>query len=281
MKKIYILLLFVLSVAVFSCNKADYVTEGDKEIVIGFDNSDEFVVDTKATAITTLPSTLYWGGTTGGNAAGTSAETSKWATASATVSSSTISTGKYQTLTPTSYTYYVANQTFTVAGNMTVANNNTDIIAGRTAASTSTAPAVTLNHIFARTGTLTCNTQSGYTISGISWTIVGKSDINGTAGTYNMKSQSWTAASTKLSSATAMTSSSDFYLIPGTYTIKVSYTLTKGDYVESFTKSADVTLVGNKVNNITVTAIGGNAQQIVVSLTLTAWGSQTHTPSLS
>ena len=245
-----------------------------REIVLGIE--DGFTVDTKATAVTAIPSTLYWGATTG-----TSTETAKWATASASVSSGKISTGKFQTPTATAYNYYVASQTFTVGGDMTVANNNTDIVAGRTAQSTSTSPSVTLNHIFARTGSLTCNTQSGYTISGVSWKIVGKSTINGTAGTFNMKSQSWTAASTKLSSDTAITSSSDMYLIPGTYTIKVTYTLTKGDWSQSFTKSGDVTIVAGKVNNVTCTATGGAASEIQIGLTLTAWSSQSHTLTIS
>lgn len=273
-KYLAITLLYLSSV--LSCQKADPVTHDGNEIVIGV--NDEFTVDTKATAIESIPATLYWGASTG-----TSTETVKWSAASASVSSSKINTGKYQSVTPTSYNYYVANQTFTVAGAMTVANNNTDIIVGRTASSTSTTPSVTLNHIFARTGTLTCNTQSGYSISGISWKIVSKGSITGTAGTYNMKSQSWTASSATLSEQT-FTSLSDLYLIPGTYTIKVSYTLSKGgsgEYSQSFTKQADVTLVGGKVNNITVTAIGGDASEIVISLSLTAWGSQTLTPSLS
>ena len=264
-----------------SCNKLASTSEPvyysePEEIVLNVGDGFEAVVDTKATALTAVPGTLYWGASTG-----TSTETVKWATASGTVTSSKINTGKYQTATATAYNYYVASQTFTVAGDMTVANNSNGVVAGRTAQNSTTNPAVTLNHIFARTGTLTCNAQSGYTISGVSWKIVGKSTINGTAGTYNMKSQGWTAASTKLTSDTAITSSSDMYLIPGTYTLKVTYTLAKGDWSETFTKSCDVTIVGGKINNVTCTAIGGAASQIVISVSLADWGTQNHTPTLS
>jgi len=96
-----------------------------------------------------------------------------------------------------------------------------------------------------------------------------------------MKSQSWTAASTKLTSETAITSTSDMYLIPGTYTIKVSYTLTKGDYSQSFTKTGTVSLTMGKVNNISCTAIGGGASEIVLSVSLTAWGSENKNLTLS
>ena len=272
---------FIIAAAVAfsfaSCQKNDRIPNDSEGQEIVLNVGDSFEVDTKATAITTVPSTLYWGASTG-----TSTESVKWSTASASVSSSKINTGKYQTATATAYNYYVANQTFTVAGDMTVANNNTDIVAGRTASSSSTTPSVTLNHIFARTGSLTCNTQSGYSISGVTWKIYGSSsDIQGTAGTYNMKSQSWTAASTKITSETPITSSSDMYLIPGTYTIKVSYTLTKGDYSQSFTKTGTVSLTMGKVNNISCTAIGGGASEIVLSVSLTAWGSENKNMTLS
>lgn len=278
MKKFSVFIIAAVAALSFvSCQKNDRLPNDSEGQEIVLNVGDSFEVDTKATAITTVPSTLYWGASTG-----TSTESVKWTTASASVSSSKINTGKYQTATATAYNYYVANQTFTVAGDMTVANNNTDIVAGRTASSSSTTPSVTLNHIFARTGSLTCNAQSGYTISGVSWKIYGSSsDIQGTAGTYNMKSQTWTAASTKLTSETAITSTSDMYLIPGTYTIKVSYTLTKGDYSQSFTKTGTVSLTMGKVNNISCTAIGGGASEIVLSVSLTAWGSENKNMTLS
>ena len=270
------LLFFTLAAAVaaVSCSKpAELISRQEAsapgEIVIGVGEDFSAEVSTKATAITSVPSTLYWGATTG-----TSSESSKWAATSASVSSSKINTGHYQTASPTAYNYYVANQSFSVGAttSMTVANNNTDVIAGRTASSSSLTPSVTLGHIFARTGTLTANAPSGYTISGVSWKIVGKSDINGTAGTYNMTSGAWSAASTKLSSETSLTSSSDMYLIPGTYTIKVTYTLSKGEWSSTATKSADVTLVQGKINNITGTVNNlGGASEIVLSLSVSEW----------
>ena len=271
MKK-YFLLPFIV-VAAIACNKTAAPEVGPKEIVLNVGDGFNAVVETKATAVTTVPSSLYWGASTG--TAGS--EVSKWAAATATVSSNKINTGKYQTKTPTTYNFYVANQNFSIAAaktTMTVANNNTDVIAARVSSS-STTPAIQLGHIFARTGSLTCNTVTGYTISGVSWTIVGKGDVNGTAGTFNLTTNSWDSASTKLSSDTPITSSSDMYLIPGSYTIKVTYTLTKGDWTDTFTKSADVTLQQGKVNNISGTAVlgeGDGATEIVLNVSVAAWG---------
>ena len=62
------------------------------------------------------------------------------------------------------------------------------------------------------------------------------------------------------------------YLIPGTYTIKVTYTLSKGEWSSTATKSADVTLVQGKINNITGTVNNlGGASEIVLSLSISDW----------
>lgn len=250
------------------------------EIVLAVDDgSMDMNVATKATAITAVPSSLYWEGTSGT----WKSETAKWSSASASVSSGMLNTGKYQTATATAYNYYLANSaiTFASGGSTISASNATDVIAGCTqAATTSTTPSITLDHVFARTGTLTCNTQSGYTISGVSWKIQSKSGgTGGTAGTYNIATKGWSGVTALVQ--TAVTSSSDMYLTPGVYTITVSYTLTKGDWTGSFTKSGDVTLVAGKVNSITCNASGGAASEIVLGVTLTAWGTQSLTLTLS
>lgn len=262
-----------------SCAKETPSTEGEELVISLAGDVVTSVEKTKATAISSVPSTLYWGATTGGNAAGTENESAAYACASFSPSADKIYTGHYQTYGVTTYNHYVSNASFSVGSSTTIAvpNNNTDIIAGRTAQTSSATPSVTLNHVFARTGSLTMNTQSGYNISVNWWSITGSSAINGTAGTYDMRTSSWTATSATLAE-TSINGSSDYYLIPGQYVIKCNYTLTKGNwYSETFTKSATVTLAGGHVNNITGTASGGSATEIVMSVSLTAWNSTTHT----
>lgn len=271
---------FILMVSVcflVACNKESApVSVPDssepREIVIGCDES-ELDIQTKATAVTSMPGSLYWGATTGTR--GNSAEAVKWTAATGTVSSNKINTGKYQTATATSYNYYVSNVTFSVpsTGNVTMtASNTTDIVCGWAAAQTSTTPSVTLNHIFARTGSISASAANG-TLSSVSYKIIGQSTINGTAGTYNLSTGAWTAASTKLTSQTAITGSSDMYLIPGTYTLYVTATYTRGDYVVTQTKSGNVTLTAGKINNITVTWPDAGTE-IVITNSLTAWSNQ-------
>lgn len=282
MKKILIIAAALVATVTTSCNKRltadlpkaiDIVCEGELPLEVG----------TKTTEVASLPSALYWSATTGS----TTSQTSKYGSTSGSVSSGKISTGKYQTATATTYNWYVSNMALTNnSGGTTISadGTTTDVIAGMTT-SNSTEPAVTLSHIFARTGSLTASLSSstsskGYSLSNVSWKIVGKSTVNsktvGQKGTYNISKGAFTDVSSSLSSSTAITSSSDFYLMPGTYTITCSFRLTLGDFVKDYSKSGDVTLVAGKKNSITATIDIDEAKPITLSVTLSGWGSQSH-----
>ena len=273
--KLYAAPLLILGFAASCAKSVEPENQNPKEIVlcVGGDTID-MQVQTKTTAITTVPSSLYYSMTTGT----IGSETSKIESASGNVGSGKIATGVYQSLTPTSYNYYVSNAaiTFAASGSTISAVNTTDVIAGKVT-SKETNPSVKLDHVFARTGTLTLNTQSGYTLSNVSWKI--ESSTAGTGGTYNIAKNIWTSV-TALSS-TSLTGSSDLYLVPGDYTLSVTYTLTMGDWKQTFTKKATVTLVAGKVNNISGTASGGNASEISITVTLTEWGTNNITATFS
>jgi hypothetical protein len=105
--------------------------------------------------------------------------------------------------------------------------------------------------------------------------IVGKGTINGIAGTFNMTTNTWESSSSELITKTAVDNNSDLYLVPGEYTVYVTYTLTKGgegEYVETFTKHADITLQQGKVNNVSGTANGADASEISLTLSVAPWG---------
>ena len=285
MKRYQYFLFVVLMAGISSCQKVANTNMAGDEIIISVAERYDAVVTTKTTAVTEIPSTLYWGSTTGTR--GTNGETRKYhnngSSLTGTVSGSTIATGKYQTYVPTAYNHYLSNVSFSLpgTGNVTIAaSNSTDVVAGWIAGSSSSSPSITLDHIFARTGTLTLNTQTGYSLSVQSWAIESLGAITGTAGTYNLSTGAWTAVSSTLSSIT-ISSSSDLYVIPGTYRIYCTYELSKGDWAHTFTKYADVTLVGGKINNITGTATGGNATEINLSVSLTAWGQENINMSLN
>ena len=266
--KLYAASLLITGLAAGCAKSVEPENQHPQQIVLCVgDDTIDMDVQTKATAITEIPSSLNFSVTTGKLG---SSETTKKASASVSPASGKIATGLYQTANATSYNYYVSNCpiTFAASGSTVSASNTTDVIAG-TVTSNTTSPSVTLDHIFARTGNLTLNTQDGYTLSVISWSIA--SNTGGTAGTYNIATKAWSSL-TALAS-TSITKTSDMYLVPGNYTLTVKYTLTKGDWTKSFTKSASVTLVGGKINNISGTASGGAASAISLTVSLTPWGS--------
>lgn len=274
-KSIYLLLCAAVAVLGTSCQKDDLksVSSAKEQIVLSLaDASIDMSVSTKATEISAMPSSLYLARTSGT----WKNETSENESSTFTITDSKIATGWYQTSIPTAYNYYVSNvaMTFAAGGSTIVADNATDVIAGCTqGADDSAAPSVTLDHVFARTATLTCNAQEGYEISDISWKIASKAGgTGGTAGTYNIATKAWSGLTALAQQP--FTSTADLYLTPGAYTVTVSYTLKKGSYTEAFTKSGEVTLVAGKKNSITCTATGGSASQIELSISLTPWGTE-------
>lgn len=279
MKKLIIVFAaFVVGAVMVSCDKFPAKTDEapGEEIVLNVDDRFDAEVTTKGTKIESVPSTLYWGRTTG--SAGSESNITGPNTATGVTTS--IATGLYQTATPTSYNWYVANQTFTIAAGGTtiaIANNTTDVIAARVSSSASSV-SIQLNHVFACLGTLTMNTQTGYSITVNSWHITSSGANTGTKGTYSITSGAW--SSTTAANEDVTSGSNNFY-IPGTYTITCNYTLTKGAYSQTFTKSASVDLVRGKTNNITGTATGGSASEITLSVSVEAWGTNNMTPSFS
>lgn len=265
--KLYAAPLLILGFAASCAKSVEPENQTPKEIVlcVGGDTID-MQVQTKTSAITSVPSTLNYSMTTGTLG---SEETSKKGSTSGNVGSGKIATGVYQTLSPTSYNYYVSNAaiTFSASGSTISAANTTDVIAG-TVTSNETNPSVKLDHIFARTGTFTLNAQEGYEISGISWKIQSGSS-GGTKGTFNMATKMWSSVSALAQQSVA--SGTDLYLVPGNYTLSVTYTLKKEDWTNTFTKTASVKLEAGKINNISGTAVGGTAEEITLSVTLTAW----------
>ena len=271
----------ILSFVAISCNKDNIqqnIMSAPEEIVITVDGGSlDADVMTKTTAVSSVPSSLYMAGSTGSG----SSQSSKWASTSKSVSSGKMTTGYYQTASATAYNYYLSNvnMNFTSSGFTIVADGSTiDAIAGVTMASNSTAPSVAMNHIFARLGSLSCSSSNGYSLSGVTYKLKSKDSTTGTKGTYNIATGAWSSTTT-LSEQT-VTSSSDLYLVPGTYTLTVSGTESLGDYSHTFSASTDVTLTGGKINAIAAKRTGTGAQGITVSVTLASWGSTTLTPSI-
>ena len=232
----FLLCAAVAVLGTMSCQKDDLksVSSTEEQIILSLaDGSIDMSESTKATEISAMPSSLYLARTSGT----WKNETSENESSTFTITDSKIATGWYQTSIPTEYNYYVSNVAMTFAACTQTATD-------------SGTPSLSLDHIFARTATLTCNSQEGYEVSDVSWKIESKAGgTGGTKGTYNIATKTWSGVTALGQQAFA--SDSDLYLNPGDYTVTVSYTLSKGSYSESFTKSGVVNLVAGKKNSIT------------------------------
>ena len=243
------------------------VSDVPQEIILNVDGAGiEAEVQTKVTAVSSVPSSLYFAGTTGSN----TSQSGKWSSQSKAVSSGKIATGYYQTASATAYNYFLSNVSMSSSESgctITADGTSTDAIAGVTKASTSTNPSVAMKHIFARTGSIS-GSCSGYNLSNLSVKIQSNSGA-GYKGTYNIYTGTWSSI-TALSS-TNLTSSSDLYLIPGSYTITASATIQKGDYSGTTSGSTTISLTEGKIHDINVKFSADPAQPINVSVTLSNW----------
>lgn len=267
------------ALAVFAaCNKEVPTSsvQGPAEVVFKIENSLDFAVQTRAAAVTSLT-------TFNVVAEDSDSQSEVWSVAT-TQSGSNYNTGKYWPSVDGKYAFYAANTTLAyAAGGATVspADNELDVVVAYSpysSANYKNTVALTFEHIYARIGDVTINAPEGYSIavSSIS-TAISK------GGTYNLQSAGWTSKSVEAAQA-LVEGANDVYAVPATYDVTVVYTLTKGDFVQEFTKTGSVTLVQGKVNSISATPVVSSdeeAQDIVFTVTLTPWGSQNHDISLN
>ena len=216
--------------------------------------------ETRVTEVTDY-SLKHGGSIVWGAVAGTS-PASVWSPVRVTVpSDGKVATGHFVNASGgTSNTYYVCNTpqavnlSVSVSGaTLSVGNTSpsygTDLVVGK-AVSSGHEVNVALDHIYARTGTVTLSAPAGVTLSYVSWTIASHDSDTGFAGTYDIDNGTWTSSG-PLSSRT-LTGSSDYYLIPGLYDVTVRYsaTLLDGTTRYGIEKTGTVNLVKGKVNNI-------------------------------
>lgn len=261
-----------------SCGKSPE-TEVPVEVILNVAGDDGFSVETKTESVNAVPSFLYWCATTG--ISGTD-ESAQFEPTGSAVSNGKISTGKYAT-TAISYNWYVADvgMEITSSGPTISVDNTIDHVAGAVRASASTSPSVTLKHIFARTGALSATTDaSGCSISSATYTIKGAGGINGTAGVYNIATESWTATTAPLSHEVEMSEfgilpGESLFLIPGKYIITATYSYKDVNEVlhSGRTATAEVDLTGGYINTFICVLPAEEilAQDIRISVLLYDW----------
>lgn len=312
MKKIYVLMMAAVALSFVSCNKQDGMPDLPSDVVVNdeglipiaftLDDSFESSVQAETRAPSTVysssskPASFYVLASTGtpGNSAET---TSPGFTSSqfAKFGSETTYRGgdgssaqpKYWPKNDPSYHMYASTKTLTLSSgavtfkpSATVADDLYAYVAS-TAYSGGNPPAtvaLAFNHIYARVGYCNVTGPSGYTVSNLTVRVTPK--LPTADCTFNVRNGAWSTNSghysngsaVTLCSATGSTTNNDLWLVPGDYTLTASYTLTKGDYVETFQKNSNVTFQMGKVNNITASLPTGNAAEIVFTVSVADWG---------
>lgn len=246
------------------------------EITFAVEGDLDFSVRTRATALTSLESFNV--------IAENDTPSQVWSLSSVTKSGSNYKTGKMWPATDQKYSFYASNEAISYnASGSTVSpkNADTDVVVAYSAYSSANyrkSVPLTFDHIFARVGTVNIPAPDGYAIN------VSSVKINGaTSGTYNLKSAAWTSKGSS-SDKTLQVGSNDLYIVPAQCTITVTYTLTKGDYSQSFTKTGSVNIAQGMINNITATPTLSDdegANEIIFTVTLTPWGTKDHTLNLN
>ena len=172
---------------------------------------------------------------------------------------------------------------------VSVQNTNTDVITAYLSSSTFRQEnAFTFRHIFAQVGTVTMKAPAGFTVSNLKLRFRPIQQ-----GKYYLDTNTWNAgdavsndvylfgtesAGVDLEGGVSQTSDDhDLWLLPGSYTLTATYTISKGNYSRSKTASATVNLAQGYNNNIGLNGDAANIpepndiQEIIFTVTITPW----------
>lgn len=221
--------------------------------------------------------------------------------------------GKYWPNESISYNFFASNAAMTFASSgatIAVADSNNDIVAEYLeGAAYKTSNALSFDHILCQIGTVTMKAPAGYTVTDLK---VSLQPIY--SGSYNVKQiaqatpeqkfAGWTRGSASaavyiVGNAQAGVSvpanpqsytsgDNDLWLVPGQYQLTATYTIAKGDWSNSYTKNATVTLLQGVNNNLGLPDTNGDGNNddpnipdpsddvsdIIFTVTVTPWSDQ-------
>ena len=146
-------------------------------------------------------------------------------------------------------------------------------------------------HIFARVSTVKVTAVAPCTVSNVTISIVNPK----TGGTYNLRTGHGQTNATGWSSLVPSSgtqqiyrntgsiasggnhtgSNNDFYIVPGSYKLKATWTVTVDDYTQTYTDmvtTADIVIQRGKINSIAC-SLSGDPSEITFSVSIADWGS--------
>lgn len=247
---------------------------------------------TKASAVTSLDASGFYASAVTGSEG---ADAAAWTSVHFSKTGGSFTGNKYWPATNPSYRFYASNipLSYGATGATVTATNETDVICAYKPSPTYAASnTLQFEHIFARISTVTVTATSPYNVSDVTISIVNAK----TGGIYNLYTGTGQIDGTGWSSLTPDTETqtpiytnsgtisaggshtgadNDFYLVPGTYWVRATWTATVGDYTQTYStknSTGSIFVQGGKVNTISAT-LSADATQLILGVSVTAWGS--------
>lgn len=280
----YLFLLPLVAALLQGCSREVVRLETEAQILFNVSGSFDARVETKATEVTTANLTEFYVTATTGTIG--SDETAAFSSVSFTGTPGGAYTGgKYWPSIDPGYHFFASSlpMTFSAGACTVAATTANDVVCSYIESPTYKGNnTLSFSHILGRIGTLSVSPSEGYTLSSLTVRVTpkvsGTYDLRTGAGHYDGTGWSGVAEGTE---TTLSASDNQLYVIPGEYELTFDYTLTKGDYVEAFSKIATISVLSGVTNNISCTLPSGRAQGITVFVSLSSWNIEYHMPDFS
>lgn len=214
-------------------------------------------------------------------------------------------TGKWWPTPNPNYHFYASNiaLVYNASGNYVNTSNpnasgGVDVVCAYLATpsytpSTGTQNTLNFQHVYARLGNVIVAAADGYTITNVTVTITpnvsGRYNIktgfghNDNTGWSNVTAGSSTTVFNKTTIGTSQTQANDLYLVPGNYSLNITWTATKGDFTKTYNATTDPVIFFEKGKVTSLTAktyrngeeipgLVGDATEIMFSVSVEDWG---------
>lgn len=189
-------------------------------------------------------------------------------------------TGHYWPVSDLGYSFYASNAEVGYAdgkATVSIADCDTDIVCAYALNPSYRVSPVNLNfsHILARIGDVSFSVLSGYELAIQGITLEGVY----TKGTYDLTAGTWTPSGPTVAKS-LQRGSNDVWMVPGSYYLTINYSLTRGDFTESYSSRQMLTFSGGKINRIVGNISKDPATEIIFGVSVSPWESTSGTVTL-
>ena len=194
-------------------------------------------------------------------------EKEAWTNASFSRNGEVFSGDKWWSPADSSYHFYASNAdlAFDASGALVYASTEEDVVCAHIPIPSFRQPnELAFQHIFARLDKVDIQGPERYTT-----TVLSVSITPYISGTYNLRTHEW--SDLQPGEPVLLGADNDLWCVPGYYSLTVQYTLTLGDYTQTFTKDRLIVLPAGKTSNLLGKLPTGQAQEMEYTLEVADW----------